>query len=491
MGNNIVHKNDSIKNDNDRYMNKPINTFSNTGKLLFSSKNSIKAKNINDTTPDKNSILINFFFLFSTGQKFQVSGNPNDLFKTVLNNFISDQCPSDYKNKIKTALYNGAKADENKSLKDNKIEEGSKVLLIILDSINTDKETYDAMIKQPAARPKLSDSTSTLNSILSLDSEDIFLLMKLYDFIQKLNEIKNSSTNINSSEEDKLECSHIHSKIHEHGLVLLFSNRDWICNICKEFYSKDESKYYCSLCNFDVCNCCIGLVKKYPLNQFYHQQTKLEKLKFPDHEHEMVYCRTSRDFNNLSKWFCNNCHKTYSNKIWSFYCTKCDYDICLKCSKEYIDSDLLVHNTGIKIDNHSHRLVYMITNKDWTCDLCEKSFDDDIPTYYCTKCNYNVCENCMEKLSDEKKYPLDDEGERENNDIKTIDVDCHEHPLVYCLTSRSENKETTWICNKCLKHYEDNEWSFYCTSCDYDLCYECYENMNERLIIFLTKIGFS
>ena len=64
MGNNIVHKNDSIKNDNDRYMNKPINTFSNTGKLLFSSKNSIKAKNINDTTPDKNSILINFFFSF-------------------------------------------------------------------------------------------------------------------------------------------------------------------------------------------------------------------------------------------------------------------------------------------------------------------------------------------------------------------------------------------------------------------------------------------
>ena len=168
MGNNIVQKKDPIKNDNNRYNNEPFNTFSNTGKLLFSSKNSIKAKNINDTTPDKNSILINFFFLFSTGQKFQVSGNPNDLFKTVLNNFISDQCPSDYKNKIKTALYNGAKADENKSLKDNKIEEGSKVLLIILDSINTDKETYDAMIKQPAARPKLSDSTSTLNSILSL-----------------------------------------------------------------------------------------------------------------------------------------------------------------------------------------------------------------------------------------------------------------------------------------------------------------------------------
>jgi len=98
---------------------------------------------------------------------------------------------------------------------------------------------------------------------------------------------------------------------------------------------------------------------------------------------------------------------------------------------------------GIKIDEHCHNLVYMITNRDWECDLCIESYPNIIPTYYCTKCDFDVCKNCMNNLSDEIKYPLFYEGKKENNDIKGInDSRYHCHPLIYCITSRNSEEKT-------------------------------------------------
>ena len=118
----------------------------------------------------------------------------------------------------------------------------------------------------------------------------------------------------------------------------------------------------------------------------------------------------------------------------------------------------------------------MITNKCWICNLCQKNFDESDSTFYCTKCDYNVCEKCLRKISDEPKYPLDEEGNRKNDTIETINFEGHKHPLIYCITSRTANKKTNWFCNECYKSFGNNEWSFYCSLCDYDLCYNCYLN---------------
>ena len=342
-------------------------------------------------------------------------------------------------------------------------------------------------MNEPAARPILSDSKFEQNSTLTLDNEDKKILKGIYEYLKncqllleninkKINQIKNK----NSCKTNDSECSHIHLEKHEHGLILCYTNRNWICNICKKNYSQEESTYYCSLCDFDVCNCCIGISKKYPLKQFYHQQTNLKFFTFSFHEHRMIYCRTSRNFESLSSWECNICKKVYSNKIWSFYCTNCDYDICLKCSKEYINKELLIKNIGINIDDHPHKLIYMKTNRDWICNLCRKEYNNDDPTYYCTKCDYDVCKKCMKKISDEKKYPIfDDDENKESSSIKRVKINCHIHPLMYCITSRSSISKTSWICNECQNSFDDNEWSFYCSICDYDICYNCYEDENK------------
>ncbi len=44
----------------------------------------------------------------------------------------------------------------------------------------------------------------------------------------------------------------------------------------------------------------------------------------------------------------------------------------------------------------------MITNRNWICDLCMESYPSFLPTFYCSKCDYDVCKKCMDKLSDEK-----------------------------------------------------------------------------------------
>ena len=410
---------------------------------------------------------ISFYIILMTGQKYRIYANKNDSFQSVLNRFISEQCPSKYKNKIGVALFDGLPINFNKSIEDNKIEEGSKVVLQVNDLTEPNLERSNNNI--------LGDSISTQASIISLDNEDRELLSNIYELLKKIERNQNLLIEQNKKYMHSCkECSHIHSSCHEHGLVLLYSNRNWICNLCRNNYSKEELTYYCSLCDFDVCNCCIGIIKKYPLKQLYHEQTKLKDFKFPCHKHKMIYCRTSRNYNKNTTWICNLCKKNYSDKIWSFYCTECDFDICLKCSKKYIPNESIIYSIGITIDDHPHKLVYMITNRDWVCNICRKSFDNDIPTYYCSKCDYDVCQNCMMNRSDEPKYPLYNEGDRESYKIKIINKDCHKHPLIYSITSRSAKKETTWICNECKKNYESNEWSFYCSFCDYDLCYDCY-----------------
>ena len=96
--------------------------------------------------------------------------------------------------------------------------------------------------------------------------------------------------------------THIRSSKHNHGLVLLYANNDWICEICKSNKQKTESKYHCSLCDFNICKNCIESNSKYPLNSYDHKQLYLKKYKFPQHRHELLFCRSSR-YNHESEPF--------------------------------------------------------------------------------------------------------------------------------------------------------------------------------------------
>lgn len=451
----ILSKN--IQNYNNKFKPK-INPRS----LIFKNKTQIKE--------------INFSMRFTTGQSFKVKGNPSDTFKYILDKLIRENNLENFRSKIGLAIFEARKIEPNKTLSENQIKEGCIILIIIKNTDNNQNVTDKT----------LSDSVSTTASISDLlDFNDINEMILLSIYNKYINRLRNSqrihlarSSKIKPCEGDG-ECTHVHTKKHEHGLVLLFSNRDWICDNCHSEFSKKEPTYYCSLCDFDICNECIGINKKYSLIDYYHQQTKLKNYKFPCHEHNLIYCRTSRSKNRNTTWICDLCYNNYENKIWSFYCTNCDYDICLSCSKQFISKDEFINKMSIKIDDHIHRLIYLVSNRNWICNLCRESYPNFIATYYCTKCDFDVCRHCMKELSDEVKYPLISKGKKENDSIKIIkNLKYHQHPLVYCITSRCSEAKTNWICDKCLKHYNNGEWSFYCSLCDFDLCFECYKSLH-------------
>ena len=419
---------------------------------------------------------INFYFCLSLGnQKCKVKGKKNDILKCILDKCIQDEgLVKNFKNMSVTALMEGNLIYIEKSIEENNIKEGSCIIILLNDKEETPEGSLISKEKKENFEEKESDME--FESLLQIidDINDIF---------QKEQQILYESFRLNShcqkNKNDNELKPQFTSKKHKHGLVYLFSNSEWICNLCYKIKSEIIPKYYCSICNYNLCDNCIGDEKKYPLKHHCHEQTKLKSFKFPFHQHKLIYCRTSRHKDQLTPWTCDICDTSYSDKIWSFYCTFCDYDLCLNCLKKYFSSDELVNNIGIKIDEHEHLLVYMLTNKNWICNLCYKDFDSTDGSYCCTNCLYNVCKHCMEQLSDEQKYPFFSDGKRLDCDINNVKLECHEHPLIYCITSRTRIP-TSWYCDNCLEKYGIQDWSFFCSICNYDICFQCYKNFLEK-----------
>ena len=78
--------------------------------------------------------LTNFKFVLSTGEKIPFSADENLNFRQIFTEFVKSKCPINRRKDIKAVLYNAEKVDFNKTAKENKIREGSVILVIILDS---------------------------------------------------------------------------------------------------------------------------------------------------------------------------------------------------------------------------------------------------------------------------------------------------------------------------------------------------------------------
>ena len=130
---------------------------------------------------------------------------------------------------------------------------------------------------------------------------------------------------------------------------------------------------------------------------------------------------------------------------------------------------------GIKVREHEHKLVYCLTNFNWKCNLCNNNYNKEEGKYYCSFCDYNMCDRCRANGYYEKKieFPKDMPPPGVNYNQKFLKSSQHEHNLVFCRTSRIVLGRTHWSCNGCKQKFNDDIWSFYYTKCDYDLCNNC------------------
>ena len=127
---------------------------------------------------------------------------------------------------------------------------------------------------------------------------------------------------------------------HEHKLVYCITLSDWKCNICYKNFKKIKAKYYCSVCDFNICVKCYKGNKFIPEPIYFdtnlpHFVFEAKFFQYRNHEHILTFCK--RVVSDCSGWSCNKCKKSYTYDEWSFYCSKCDYDICLICIKENLN----------------------------------------------------------------------------------------------------------------------------------------------------------
>ena len=130
---------------------------------------------------------------------------------------------------------------------------------------------------------------------------------------------------------------------------------------------------------------------------------------------------------------------------------------------------------AITVNEHEHKLVYCITIFGWKCNLCKKEYDKKNARYYCSICDFNMCDECHSKGNYIKKKVFPDNVEPTNTSvtIQFIESKYHRHRLAYCRTSRSVIGYNGWICDNCRSDFKNEVWSFFCTNCDFDLCCSC------------------
>ena len=168
----------------------------------------------------------------------------------------------------------------------------------------------------------------------------------MQQFLNLLNEFVGESIYNIEHDEEKISNFKLRQSItsinvneHQHQLVYIISILNWRCSLCEKNYNKEDAKYYCSLCDFNMCDKC-HFIRKYEIKKAFPENVKpsdpLVKnpiLKYNNHNHILVYCRTSRFDEVYNSWMCNNCRSKFNNEVWSFYCTQCDFDICSKCAR--------------------------------------------------------------------------------------------------------------------------------------------------------------
>ena len=140
--------------------------------------------------------------------------------------------------------------------------------------------------------------------------------------------------------------------------------------------------------------------------------------------HPLINCKTPGRDNGNNCWSCNNCSTKYSFNVPTFFCTACDFDLCQKCL-------LSLNAFMIAIYNYSKSNIYL-----------SQQFDN--ANYYEPK--------------------------------------LHNHPIVRILREPTFT-EVYLKCNMCLKDIQKDEEFYFCSLCNYCICINCYQFFKNNIFM--------
>ena len=79
-------------------------------------------------------------------------------------------------------------------------------------------------------------------------------------------------------------------------------------------------------------------------------------------QHPLINCKTPGRREICSPWKCNNCWSIYSYDVPSFYCTACDYDLCQKCFLSLNGFMIAIYNIFFYIFFYLFNIYYIKIN---------------------------------------------------------------------------------------------------------------------------------
>ena len=340
MNNNCMNNNMIMGNN---MMNNSMNIF-NSNNNLMSSINSLST-NMSSMSLETNSE-IKLKFTFVNAQSFLVKCEKNEKLSEVINRFKQTQCPKKLKDLLDIPLYGGQKVDKDKTISELGIKDNQIILFI-----STKKIEEDSNEEEKKEEYHLDDDEKLQLKKWLDEYEGMKLLKKINKILNNKEENNNNDNNnpllLDSREsvsnflefvKQKEGMGAIKIKEHSHKLAYCISILNWSCSLCNKKFSKDNARYYCSICDYNMCEKCHSK-GNYTKKKVFSDDVKPSNpdvknpfLTSKHHEHKLIYCRSSRSVIGYNSWICDICRLDFDNNIWSFYCTECDFDLCCKCA---------------------------------------------------------------------------------------------------------------------------------------------------------------
>ena len=159
----------------------------------------------------------------------------------------------------------------------------------------------------------------------------------------------------------------------------------------------------------------------------------------------------------------------------------CDFN--MKCDNGFLISRI---NSSIMIKFHQHPLYSCFSplransSQFWTCNLCGSKYNYTVPSFYCTACDYDLCQKCLIQcqlyeiiMYDYSKNEFLNFTMTQNDGNYNLSV--HNHRLALIKIEIYDPNNKYYIhCKACKGNIKNTDQFYYCSLCNFYLCEKCF-----------------
>ena len=277
----------------------------------------------------------------------------------------------------------------------------------------------------------------------------------------------------------------IKSLFHDHYLYLCntvrFLSGAYKCDKCQESFGKNVPSYYCTICDYDLCEECAKITEKPKQSEEQDESSKKElfwQFKSNKHnDHPLTYLSMKKFTEKIN---CFACENPINPEDFFYCCSNCQFYLCENCKiKEKPGNPFQL---SLYWHEHPLSICYPLINKSldiFTCNHCSKVIIFMFH-FYCTKCDYHLCFDCYKKYSNNfsnidirtEKNDIEPNKDKDKFDFQFTLIE-HKHPLTVCIFNSLSDNDKYARCHICRERLRNSEICYLCSLCDFKYCIKC------------------